>query len=69
LNSSPSEIEAAAATLLVVVPANPCRAKHRLAALKINSRRKSLVIRNVLIIVSKHSPLLLSSNPLHRTKM
>jgi hypothetical protein len=36
LNSKPSEIAAAAATLLVVVPAKPLRAKHRLAALKIN---------------------------------
>jgi hypothetical protein len=38
---------AAAATLLVVVPAKPFLAKHRLAALKINCRRKSLVIRSV----------------------
>jgi hypothetical protein len=36
---------AAAATLLVVVPAKPLRAKHRLAAPRINWRRKSLVIR------------------------
>src|SRR5258708_23782339 len=40
LNSNPSEIEAAAATLLVVVPAKPWRAKQRLAALRINCRRK-----------------------------
>jgi len=38
---------AAAATLLVVVPAKPLRAKHRFAALRINCRRKSLVIRKV----------------------
>ena len=38
---------AAAATLLVVVPAKPLRAKHRFAALKINCRRKSLVMRKV----------------------
>src|SRR4051812_4899598 len=55
LNSNPSEIEAAAATLLVVVPAKPLRAKQRFAALRINSRRKSLVMRSVLILVSKHS--------------
>ena len=34
MNSSPSEMAAAAATLLVVVPAKPWRAKHRLAALR-----------------------------------
>src|SRR3984893_6302408 len=56
LNSKPSEMEAAAATLLVVVPAKPWRAKQRLAAPKINCRRKSLVKRRVLILVSKHSP-------------
>src|SRR6266404_948863 len=56
LNSSPSEIEAAAATLLVVVPAKPLRAKQRLAALKISCRRKSPVMRRVLMLVSKHSP-------------
>src|SRR6266851_4327671 len=56
LNSNPSEIEAAAATLLVVVPAKPWRAKHRLAALRINCRRKSPVMRRVLMLVSKHSP-------------
>src|SRR6202030_4479769 len=56
LNSSASEMEAAAATLLVVVPAKPLRAKQRLAAPKINCRRKSLVKRRVLILVSKHSP-------------
>src|SRR3954451_17296313 len=55
LNSNPSEIEAAAATLLVVVPAKPLRAKQRFAALRINSRRKSLVMRSVLMVVSKHS--------------
>src|SRR5206468_10864756 len=55
LNSKPSEIEAAAATLLVVVPAKPLRAKQRFAALRISSRRKSLVIRSVLMVVSKHS--------------
>src|SRR3954466_14428513 len=55
LNSNPSEIEAAAATLFVVVPAKPLRAKQRFAALRISSRRKSLVIRSVLIVVSKHS--------------
>ena len=49
LNSRPSEIEAAAATLLVVVPAKPWRAKQRLAALKISCRRRSLVMRKVLI--------------------
>jgi hypothetical protein len=38
---------AAAATLLVVVPAKPLRAKHRLAALNISWRRKSLVMRRV----------------------
>jgi len=38
---------AAAATLLVVVPANPWRAKQRLAAAKINCRRRSLVMRRV----------------------
>jgi hypothetical protein len=32
------------------------RAKHRLAALNINWRRKSLVMRRVLMLVSKHSP-------------
>src|SRR3978361_216015 len=42
--------------LLVVVPAKPWRAKHRLAALRINCRRKSLVMRRVLMLVSKHSP-------------
>jgi membrane carboxypeptidase/penicillin-binding protein PbpC len=47
LNNKPSEMAAAAATLLVVVPAKPLRAKHRLAALKINCRRKSLVMRRV----------------------
>ena len=47
MNSSPSEMAAAAATLLVVVPAKPLRAKHRLAALRINWRRKSLVMRRV----------------------
>src|ERR1700732_471329 len=56
LNSSPSEIEAAAATLLVVVPAKPLRAKQRRAALKISCRRKSPVMRKVLMLVSKHSP-------------
>src|SRR6266404_8104306 len=56
LNSRPSEIEAAAATLLVVVPAKPWRAKQRLAAPKINCRRKSPVMRSVLMLVSKHSP-------------
>src|ERR1700722_19808214 len=56
LKSSPSEIAAAAATLLVVVPAKPWRAKHRLAAPRINCRRKSLVMRRVLMLVSKHSP-------------
>src|ERR1700682_2299111 len=49
-------MEAAAATLLVVVPAKPWRAKQRLAAPKINCRRKSLVKRRVLMLVSKHSP-------------
>ena len=49
LNSNASEIEAAAATLLVVVPANPLCAKHRFAALRINSRRTSLVIRRLLM--------------------
>src|ERR1700689_4922759 len=61
LNSNPSEIEAAAATLLVVVPAKPLREKHRLAALRINCRRKSWVMRNVDMLVSKHSPQHLSS--------
>src|SRR6202158_775671 len=56
LNSSPSEMEAAAATLLVVVPAKPLRAKQRLAAPRINCRRKSPVMRRVLMVVSKHSP-------------
>src|SRR5664279_2072511 len=56
LNSSASEMEAAAATLLVVVPAKPLRAKQRLAAPKINCRRKSPVMRRVLMVVSKHSP-------------
>jgi hypothetical protein len=41
---------AAAATLLVVVPAKPWRAKQRLAALRISCRRKSPVILNVLIL-------------------
>ena len=50
LNSKPSEMAAAAATLLVVVPAKPWRAKHRLAALRISCRRKSPVIRNALIL-------------------
>src|SRR4051794_1604481 len=54
-------MEAAAATLLVVVPAKPLRAKHRFAALRISSRRKSLVIRRVLIVVSKHSLVQMSS--------
>src|SRR5258706_9933531 len=49
-------MEAAAATLLVVVPANPWRAKQRLAAARINCRRKSPVMRRVLMVVSKHSP-------------
>src|SRR6476646_8142053 len=56
LNSNPSEIEAAAAILLVVVPAKPWRAKQRLAAARISCRRKSPVIRKVLMLVSKHSP-------------
>src|SRR6202453_5052917 len=56
LNSSASEIEAAAATLLVVVPAKPWRAKQRLAAPKINCRRKSPVMRRVLMVVRKPSP-------------
>src|ERR1700681_560564 len=56
LNSRPSEIEAAAATLLVVVPAKPWRAKQRLAAPNISCRRKSPVMRKVLMVVSKHSP-------------
>src|ERR1700722_15061987 len=47
---------AAAAALLVVVSAKPLRAKHRLAAPRINCRRKSLVMRRVLMLVSKHSP-------------
>src|ERR1700733_4229126 len=56
LNSRPSEMEAAAATLLVVVPAKPLRAKQRLAALNMSCRRRSLVMRKVLTLVSKHSP-------------
>src|SRR4029453_4319227 len=56
LNSNPSEIEAAVAILLVVVPAKPWRAKQRFAAAKINCRRRSPVMRKVLILVSKHSP-------------
>ena len=47
MNNSPSEMAAAAATLLVVVPAKPLRAKHRFAALRINCRRKSLVMRRL----------------------
>jgi hypothetical protein len=35
--------------LFVVVPANPVRAKHRFAADRISSRRRSLVMRMVLI--------------------
>src|ERR1700730_1897605 len=66
-------MEAAAATLLVVVPAKPLRAKHRLAAPKINCRRKSLVMRRVLMVVSKHSPyqmsrILLQCTGLHPTQ-
>src|SRR5947207_6342224 len=49
-------MEAAAATLLVVVPAKPWRAKQRLAAARINCRRRSPVMRRVLMVVSKHSP-------------
>src|SRR5471030_1530512 len=67
LNSKPSEIEAAAATLLVVVPAKPLRAKQRFAALRINSRRKSLVMRNVLMVVSKHSLGQMSTKMLRRS--
>jgi membrane carboxypeptidase/penicillin-binding protein PbpC len=69
LNSKPSEIEAAAATLLVVVPAKPWRAKQRLAALKINCRRKSLVMRRVLMLVSKHSPYQMSRILLQCTRL
>jgi membrane carboxypeptidase/penicillin-binding protein PbpC len=47
LEQQPFEIEAAAATLLVVVPANPLRAKQRLAAPRMSCRRKSLVMRRV----------------------
>jgi hypothetical protein len=47
---------AAAATLLVVVPAKPWRAKHRFAALRINCRLRSLVMRKVDMRVSNHSP-------------
>jgi hypothetical protein len=48
---------------LVVVPAKPWRAKQRLAALRINCRRRSLVMRSgVLILVSKHSPQEMSRN-------
>src|ERR1700726_4344372 len=68
LNSNPSEIEAAAATLLVVVPAKPLRAKHRLAAPRISCRRRSLVMRRVDIRhVSNHSPTKMSRSLLQRT--
>src|SRR5450631_2070870 len=59
---------AAAATLLVVVPAKPWRAKQRLAAARISCRRKSPVIRKVLMLVSKHSPWQMSSNLLQCTR-
>src|ERR1700723_1065108 len=57
LNSSASEMAAAAATLLVVVPAKPLRAKQRLAAPKMSCRLRSLVMRKVdMGRVSNHSP-------------
>jgi hypothetical protein len=54
---------------LVVVPAKPWRAKQRLAALKINCRRKSLVMRRVLMLVSKHSPYQMSRILLQCTRL
>src|SRR5205085_9260705 len=69
LNSSPSEMAAAAATLLVVVPAKPLRAKQRLAAPRISWRRKSEVMRRLdMGRVSNYSPWQSQGNILHRIK-
>src|SRR3954471_22414996 len=60
---------AAAATLLVVVPAKPLRAKQRLAAPRISCRRKSLVIRRFdMGGVSNYSLCQKQGNILHRTQ-
>src|ERR1043166_2347229 len=60
---------AAAATLLVVVPAKPLRAKQRLAAPRISWRRKSDVMRRLdMGRVSNHSPWQSQGNLLRRIK-
>src|SRR5256885_15889758 len=60
---------AAAATLLVVVPAKPLRAKQRLAAPRISWRRKSEVMRRLdMGRVSNHSPWQSQGNILRRIK-
>src|SRR5215470_16868247 len=60
---------AAAATLLVVVPAKPLRAKQRLAAPRISWRRKSEVMRRLdMGRVSNHSPWQSQGNLLRRIK-